>query len=648
MKKKWLAVFTAALMIALAVGVTTVFAAAESEEPSAPQNLVRELAAGERLDGYQVDGKDHLPYPDDWGIKSGLVADAITSVDNSGAEKLPNSVYFASQMPLQAVLTAEVTDYTASATVTGKEMSDYGGFGILFGWYNAAPVVVSLLENDAVMLAIDGNEFAQSLTPDLSGGGADLSIPSFALDTEYTIEVRVKDGAATVTVNDVAMQAIDLSDKKIVPAVGPAMKNYRAEFVGFSLTAEGVSVQPEEPIEWLTPADYAQEENLLAQTVGLIDTYGAVEEFKTQQPFPGDWGMKVAAIDGKYMRVNNKYAPYINDSFTASFLPTAKDVSAVSAYYAEGTVTPTERSNWGGAGIVFGRSLESGAPLFLWVTEIGQVQITKNFSEWGMQVTQLSEGQNPFAIGKAMKLGVVVIRGHAAVYVNDELLGIKDISDAQAVPMLGVAYKNYNAEITDLSLRTKEKDLAAAQYTVTCISGSVEIGSIAYTYGAATELAAIERPGNDFMGWHLLPDLSDETITRIEANVGGDINVYCEYKTTVYTIAYYDGDTPLSGSDYLVNYNYKSYVPLPTPKKEGYTFDGWYENADFSGEAVIAIEMGTMGDKVFYAKFTPAADGKDKKGCGCDSSIGGITATVAGAAVLLLCGVLLLVKRRAR
>lgn len=170
MKKKWLAVFTAALMIALAVGVTTVFAAAESEEPSAPQNLVRELAAGERLDGYQVDGKNHLPYPDDWEIKSGLVADAITSVDNSGAEKLPNSVYFASQMPLQAALTAEVTDYTASATVTGKEKSDYGGFGILFGWYNDAPVVVSLLENDAVMLAIDGNEFAQSLAPDLSGG----------------------------------------------------------------------------------------------------------------------------------------------------------------------------------------------------------------------------------------------------------------------------------------------------------------------------------------------------------------------------------------------------------------------------------------------------------------------------------------------
>lgn len=49
-----------------------------------------------------------------------------------------------------------------------------------------------------------------------------------------------------------------------------------------------------------------------------------------------------------------------------------------------------------------------------------------------------------------------------------------------------------------------------------------------------------------------------------------------------------------------------SEITLPTPEKEGYTFVGWYDNAEFKGEKVTMISVGTEGDKVYYAKWEEA------------------------------------------
>lgn len=44
-------------------------------------------------------------------------------------------------------------------------------------------------------------------------------------------------------------------------------------------------------------------------------------------------------------------------------------------------------------------------------------------------------------------------------------------------------------------------------------------------------------------------------------------------------------------------------VIIPDPYKEGFTFDGWYESADFSGDKIISIPAGATGDKTLYAKW---------------------------------------------
>ena len=46
-------------------------------------------------------------------------------------------------------------------------------------------------------------------------------------------------------------------------------------------------------------------------------------------------------------------------------------------------------------------------------------------------------------------------------------------------------------------------------------------------------------------------------------------------------------------------------ITLKTPLRPNYTFGGWFTNAEFTGEAVTKIALGTTTDVVLYAKWTP-------------------------------------------
>ena len=56
------------------------------------------------------------------------------------------------------------------------------------------------------------------------------------------------------------------------------------------------------------------------------------------------------------------------------------------------------------------------------------------------------------------------------------------------------------------------------------------------------------------------------------------------------------------------NYTQGTAETLATPDpREGYTFDGWYEDDQFTGEAVVEVPASATGDKTFYAKWTAVA-----------------------------------------
>ena len=45
-------------------------------------------------------------------------------------------------------------------------------------------------------------------------------------------------------------------------------------------------------------------------------------------------------------------------------------------------------------------------------------------------------------------------------------------------------------------------------------------------------------------------------------------------------------------------------TPLPVNSKEGYVFDGWYDNPEFDGSPITEVPAEHIGDIVLYAKWT--------------------------------------------
>lgn len=67
-----------------------------------------------------------------------------------------------------------------------------------------------------------------------------------------------------------------------------------------------------------------------------------------------------------------------------------------------------------------------------------------------------------------------------------------------------------------------------------------------------------------------------------------------------------NGGTIADGKD-VISYTYGAGATLPTENditREGYTFEGWYADSDFSGAPVTEISSADMGNKEFYAKWT--------------------------------------------
>ena len=123
-----------------------------------------------------------------------------------------------------------------------------------------------------------------------------------------------------------------------------------------------------------------------------------------------------------------------------------------------------------------------------------------------------------------------------------------------------------------------------------------------YTIEESVTLATPEKVGYNFAGWHEESDFSDDAVFSINIGTIGNKTYYASWIVESYSILYFDSNNPLTLSP--DKYTITERVVLPTPSKEGYNFEGWYDNADFSGSKVNSIPVGSSGDKTFYAKFT--------------------------------------------
>ena len=137
-------------------------------------------------------------------------------------------------------------------------------------------------------------------------------------------------------------------------------------------------------------------------------------------------------------------------------------------------------------------------------------------------------------------------------------------------------------------------------YTVTWMNGDTKLNDETLRYGAMPNYSGAtptkEGTGHTytFTGWSPKP-----------SEVTGNVTYTAQFSDSLntYNITYnLNNGTNAPGNP--SSYTYGTAVPLADPTRTGYTFGGWFENADFSGTAVTEIPADATGDKAFYAKWT--------------------------------------------
>ena len=132
-----------------------------------------------------------------------------------------------------------------------------------------------------------------------------------------------------------------------------------------------------------------------------------------------------------------------------------------------------------------------------------------------------------------------------------------------------------------------------------------------HTYGTATPLVAGVKTGYNFLGWYDNVICTGEAVETIAADaITANQIYYAKWEAQVYTITYMDkndGENPVPFSGvheqgYPESHTYDTTTTLDTPTKTGYSFQGWYDNANCTGSPVTTIgPTDTLTALTFYA-----------------------------------------------
>ena len=152
-------------------------------------------------------------------------------------------------------------------------------------------------------------------------------------------------------------------------------------------------------------------------------------------------------------------------------------------------------------------------------------------------------------------------------------------------------------------------------YVVSFIVDTTVYGKRCVTDGniVISEPSAPTKENYTFAGWvynnDALWNFTDTVSTNFSAlgqNMVPGVNTIeltAKWTANVYHITYIlDGGT--NPDDNRDSYTYGVGLALLTPTRGGYTFDGWYKDASFTGDAITAISNTEEGDIKLYAKWT--------------------------------------------
>lgn len=133
------------------------------------------------------------------------------------------------------------------------------------------------------------------------------------------------------------------------------------------------------------------------------------------------------------------------------------------------------------------------------------------------------------------------------------------------------------------------------------VDGSPITSPASVIKGKSVLFTATPDEGYEVKEWKLNNSVvtgNTATIYTLE-NIAANAAVSVEFEAIIYTITYNaDGGTHTNPATFTIT---NLPLTLTDASKVGYTFDGWFDNAEFTGDVVSQIT--TIGDKLLYAKF---------------------------------------------
>ena len=149
------------------------------------------------------------------------------------------------------------------------------------------------------------------------------------------------------------------------------------------------------------------------------------------------------------------------------------------------------------------------------------------------------------------------------------------------------------------------------QVTLQTNGGTIAPGKEIKSYTGGTSLTlpgggGITREGYTFEGWYEDRGFSGSPVTEISSTDTGDKTLYAKWSAKTYIVKLETNGGKIADGKDVTNYTCGTGAALPGAggiTREGYTFEGWYEDSGFFGSPVTEISSTDTGDKTFYAKW---------------------------------------------
>ena len=112
------------------------------------------------------------------------------------------------------------------------------------------------------------------------------------------------------------------------------------------------------------------------------------------------------------------------------------------------------------------------------------------------------------------------------------------------------------------------------------------------------------RTNYTFAGWYGNAEFTGDAVTQIAQGSTANVALYAKWTAVSYAITYNLNDGT-NHVDNPANFTIASEtITLQSPTRAGFTFLGWYGNAEFTGDAVTQIAQGSTANVALYAKWT--------------------------------------------